>query len=321
MPLFLEKDPLLKKLSHVLVVAALAVSACGGGSSAVAATVEGTDITVGDVESLISTDGSTISKEQFAQFLGFEIQWSIISKAASDEWGIEISESEKEAEADRIYEAASAEGETREDFLTSRGVTEEFLLNIAHQALLDQAVRAELSDQVEEPTEGEIETELGVAAASLTEVCLSHILVPTEEEAIEVKDRLDAGEDFGELAKELSQDPGSAENDGVLPCGNAGQYVEEFRDAALAAPTGEVYGEIVETQFGFHVMLVTDRVEPAAEDLPTEEEITESLRADAVALELNAWFLDQVTAAEVAVEEQYGTWQAAPQPTVIPPTS
>ncbi len=200
-------------------------------------------------------------------------------------------------------------------------MTEEFLRSIAHQTLLDQAVRAELANEIEPPTAEEIDAELGVAEASLTEVCVSHILVETEEEAQEVVDRLEAGEEFGELAQELSQDPGSAENKGVLPCGTAGQYVEEFRDASVTAPIGEVYAEIVESQFGFHVMLVTDRTDPPIEDLPTEGEITETIEADAIAQELNSWFIEQVTAADVTVEEEFGTWQATPQPTVVPPNS
>lgn len=310
----------MKKLSYALATTALALSACGG-ANAIAATVDGTDITVGEVESLINIEESTIPREQFAQFLGFEIQWSIVAKAALEQWGIEIAEGDIDSESDRIFESASTEGENREDFLASRGVTEEFLRNIAHQALLDQAVRAELAGDVNDPTAEEIDAEMGIAAASLTQVCVSHILVPSLEEAQDAMVRLEEGEDFGELAAELSQDPGSAENSGVLPCGTAGQYVEEFRDASVVAPPGEVYSEIVETQFGFHVMLVTDRTDPPVEDLPTEEEIIDRLQADAVALELNSWFLEQMTSAEVTVDEQYGTWQASPQPTVIPPTS
>lgn len=310
----------MKKLSYALATTALALSACGG-ANAIAATVDGTDITVGEVESLINIEESTIPREQFAQFLGFEIQWSIVAKAALEQWGIEIAEGDIDSESDRIFESASTEGENREDFLASRGVTEEFLRNIAHQALLDQAVRAELAGDVNDPTAEEIDAEMGIAAASLTQVCVSHILVPSLEEAQDAMVRLEEGEDFGELAAELSEDPGSAENSGVLPCGTAGQYVEEFRDASVVAPPGEVYSEIVETQFGFHVMLVTDRTDPPVEDLPTEEEIIDRLQADAVALELNSWFLEQMTAAEVTVDEQYGTWQASPQPTVIPPTS
>ena len=311
----------MKKLVFIFAALALVLAACGGPANATAATVDGSDITVGEVESLISSEESTIPKDQFAQFLSFQIQWDIVAQAASDEWGIEVTEEEIDAEADRIFESAATEGESREDFLSARGVTEEFLRNIAHQALLDQAVRAELANEIEPPTSEEIDAEMGVAEASLTEVCVSHILVETEEEAEDVMDRLEAGEEFGELARELSQDTGSAENNGVLPCGSAGQYVPEFRDASVAAPIGEVYTEIVESQFGFHVMLITDRTDPPIEDLPTEAEVTETLEADAIAVELNSWFLEQITAAEVTVMEEYGTWQASPQPTVVPPNS
>lgn len=311
----------MKKLVFISVAAALVLAACGGASGATAATVDDATITVGEVESLIDIEESTIPKNQFAQFLNFEIQWEIITTTSSERWGIEIADEDIEAEANRIYESVAAEGESREDFLATRGVTEEFLTNIAHQALLDQAVRAELEGDVDEPTQEEIDAEMQSAADSLTQVCVSHILVPTEEEAQEVLDRLEGGEEFGRLATELSQDTQSAENNGILPCSEAGQYVAEFRDAALTAPIGEVYEEIVQSQFGFHVMEVTDRSDPEPDSLPSEEEIVESLRADSVALELNEWFLDAVAAAEVTVEEQYGTWQALPEPQVVPPTT
>src|SRR3970282_513105 len=80
---------LLKKLALLLVLAALVLAACGGGSNAVAATVNGEDITVGDIEALIDTgEQSTIPKQTFAQFLGFDIQWRIVSDAAEDEFEI-----------------------------------------------------------------------------------------------------------------------------------------------------------------------------------------------------------------------------------------
>lgn len=309
----------MKKLLSIVVVGAFVFAACGGSSGAVAATVNDAEISVGDVEGLIDIEESTIPIDQFAQFLGYEIQWEIVTQATADEWEIEITEGQIDDEADRIYEEADT-GETREDFVSSRGVTEQFLREIAEQNLIDEAVRAELADDVADPTDEEIQAEMEDAAASLTEVCVSHILVSTQEEAQAVMDRLEGGEDFGDLATELSQDPGSAENAGVLPCTNAGQYVAEFRDAALSAPVGEVNPEIVETQFGFHVLEVTDRQETAVGDLPTRDEVIDSLRSDAVALELNSWFLDTVSAADVTVDEQYGTWQPTPQPSVIPPS-
>ncbi len=309
----------MKKLVPILLLLALVLSACSGGSSAVAATVNGTDITVGDVESLIDPEESTIPKDQFAQFLGFEVQWEVINVAASEQFGIGFTDEEVAAEADRIYETANAD-EPRDEFLASRGVTEEFLINIARQGLLDGAVREALSGEIPAPSQEDIDAEMETAVASLTQVCVSHILLNTEAEAQDAMDRVNAGEEFGAVATELSQDPGSAANDGILPCGSAGQYVPEFRDASLVAPVGEVYETLVGTQFGFHVMLVTDRVEPAEGDLPTENEIADTLEATAVAAELETWFLEQMTSADVTVDEEYGIWQTTPQPGVIAPT-
>ncbi|MFV1960886.1 MAG: peptidylprolyl isomerase [Acidimicrobiia bacterium] len=309
----------MKKLVPILVLLALGLSACGGGSSTVAATVNGTDITVGDVESLIDPEESTIPRDQFSQFLGLEVQWEVINVAASEQFGIGFTDEEVAAEADRIYETANAD-EPREEFLASRGVTEEFLINIARQGLLDGAVREALSGDISAPSQEDIDAEMETAVASLTQVCVSHILLNTEAEAQDAMDRVNAGEEFGAVATELSQAPGSAANDGILPCGSAGQYVPEFRDASLVAPVGDVYETLVGTQFGFHVMLVTDRVEPAEGDLPTEDEIADTLEATAVAAELETWFLEQMTSADVTVVEEYGIWQTTPQPGVIAPT-
>lgn len=309
----------MKKLVPILLLVALVAAACGSGSSALAATVDGTEITDTDVEGLIDVEGSIIPKDQFAQFLGFEIQWEVINNAAAEQYGIEFTDEEVIAEADRIYETANAD-ETREEFLVNRGVTEEFLLNISRQGLLDVAVREALGSELPPPSQEMIDAEMATAVASLTQVCVSHILVDTEPEAQDAMDRVTGGEEFAAVASEVSQDPGSADNDGILPCGSAGQYVPEFRDAALVAPVGEVYENLVETQFGFHVMLVTDRVAPAAGDLPTEDEIVETLQAIAVAAELEIWFLEQMTTADVTVEEEFGIWQTTPEPGVIPPT-
>ena len=313
----------MKKLLSLTAVAALVVAACGSGSGVVAASVDGNDITVGDVESLMVVEGSIIPKDQFAQFLGIQILWDIKEMSASDEYGIEITEGEIDAEADRIYEREGA-GETREEFTSSRGVTEAFLRDIARQGLLDVAIRAELASEVPAPSQDEIDAEMAVAVASLTTVCVSHILVPTAEEAQDVVDRLDAAEDFGEIAAEVSQDPVSGAEGGVLSCGSAGQYVPEFRDAAVIAPVGEVYSEVVESQFGFHIIMVTDRQDPAPDLLPTEAEIAESLTAAAAAAaaaaQLVVWFAEQVVASEVVVEEDYGTWTADPAG-VTPPAA
>jgi len=314
----LVKDPPLKKLTLLLAAFGLIVAACGG-SNALAATVNGTEITAGEVESLIDPIDSTITKEQFAQFLGFLIQWEIIAQAAEAEFGITVTEEEIAAEADDIFATAGAPGETREEFVSARGVTEEFLLRVAEQGLIDAALREEFIKNLPEPTTEEVEAELQSAALAFTQVCASHILVGSEEEAQDVLARLEAGEDFADLAAELSLDTGSGANGGELGCDTPARYVPEFADAVMVAPVGEVYDTPVQSQFGFHVIFVSERTDADPAALPPAEEIITALKDRAVGEQVNAWFLERVTAAEVTVEESFGTWQAVPQPQVIPP--
>jgi parvulin-like peptidyl-prolyl isomerase len=76
---------------------------------------------------------------------------------------------------------------------------------------------------------------------------------------------------------------------------------------------------VVESQFGFHVILVTELTEPAEGDIPSDEELAENVQQAAIAAEVQEWFNGIMEAAEVTVSEEYGTWQSAP-PAVIPPS-
>lgn len=312
----------MKKLVLMIALGAIVLAACGsGGSTQVAATVDNSEVTVGQVEELIQSEESTIAKEQFAQFLSFQIQWLIINAAAEADYGVTTTDEEVETEAQRIFEEASADGQSREDFLAERGISDKFLENIARQALLDNQIRDVLEEDVEDPTAEELESELNAAKAPLTTACVSHILVATEDEASDVFDRLESGEEFGVLAQEVSTDTGSGENNGILPCGTLDQYVEPFRDAALVAPVGEVYDPAVESQFGWHILLVTDRQDADPAQLPDDEQLVNAVRDAKVLSALEQWFLGAVNDADVVVEEEFGTWQAVPSPQVVPPTS
>jgi peptidyl-prolyl cis-trans isomerase C len=98
----------------------------------------------------------------------------------------------------------------------------------------------------------------------------SHILIGIEESATsEVKDEarkkatairsmIDAGQDFSELARKNSDDPGSKESGGELPWMSKGQTVPPFEAAALALAPGETSG-VVETQFGYHIIKLHEK--------------------------------------------------------------
>ncbi len=93
----------------------------------------------------------------------------------------------------------------------------------------------------------------------LEEVEVRHILVDTEQEALDVLTQLDSGRDFGELAEDYSQCP-SRDRGGMLDPFGPGQMAKEFEEASFSASVGDIVGP-VETSHGFHVIEVLDRIE------------------------------------------------------------
>jgi peptidyl-prolyl cis-trans isomerase C len=104
------------------------------------------------------------------------------------------------------------------------------------------------------------------------QVKASHILVKvdasaTPEQKAAAKTKIEgllkqakAGGDFAALAKENSDDPGSKMNGGDLGFFDRGTMVKEFADAAFALKVGDISG-VIETQYGYHIIKVTDRKE------------------------------------------------------------
>ena len=69
---------------------------------------------------------------------------------------------------------------------------------------------------------------------------------------------LKQGADFAELAKKVSEDPGSARQGGELPFVSRGQLVKEFEDAAYALKEGEM-SDVIESPYGYHIILMKER--------------------------------------------------------------
>ena len=89
------------------------------------------------------------------------------------------------------------------------------------------------------------------------EVHAFHILVPTEQKALELKSSIEKdGEKFARVAKRNSTCPSSAKG-GELGWFSKGQMVPEFETAAFGAEVGKVVGPI-KTQFGYHLILVDE---------------------------------------------------------------
>ncbi len=84
-----------------------------------------------------------------------------------------------------------------------------------------------------------------------------HILVDSNEKAVDLKTQITDGADFAALASEFSSCP-SGKKGGDLGEFGPGQMVKEFDEVVFSAPVGEVQGP-VQTQFGFHLIEVTSR--------------------------------------------------------------
>ncbi len=89
-------------------------------------------------------------------------------------------------------------------------------------------------------------------------VTARHILLEQEEDANTAIDLLEQGNDFAELAQLYSIDTGSGIQGGELGEFGLGMMVPEFEEAAFGAEVGEIIGP-VQTQFGYHVIEVTDK--------------------------------------------------------------
>jgi len=107
------------------------------------------------------------------------------------------------------------------------------------------------------------------------ELKVSHILVASEEEAETVFGELEDGADFAETARKHSVGP-SAPNGGELGYIRRAQVVPEFAEAAFDLDDGEI-SDPVKTQFGWHVILVTER---RVSEPPDFTQVEEKLRAE-----------------------------------------
>ncbi len=298
-------------------VLVVVLAACGGAGGSVAATVNGEDIDRELLERMVraqldsqGVDPEDLEAEERServeplqrQMLTALIQFEVLEQVAED-FDVEISEEE----LDEAFEEQVAQFGGEEAYQAETGMTEEEFRNllVATQVRVD-ALFTELTedvgeDELREAYEAQVETRFATRS-------VRHILVESEEEADEVVEELEDGADFGELAAEVSQDPGSAPNGGEYGAEPRGQYVEEFDDAVWNADIGELVGP-VETQFGFHVIEVTDEETVEFEDArdELEEELTGGEAQEAFNAIIESAFLE----ADVEIDSAFGIWEAS----------
>ncbi len=137
------------------------------------------------------------------------------------------------------------------------------LLAVVTAAVTDAALQAAYDDKFKDATPQK-------------EYSASHILVDDEAKANELKQELDNGADFAELAKANSTDTGSGAQGGALGWFGLGAMVQPFEDAVVEAEIGKVAGP-VKSDFGYHLILVT---ETRIAEKPTLDMMREELTAD-----------------------------------------
>ena len=152
--------------------------------------------------------------------------------------------------------------QARMDFLRQRALHNTYFQDKVLKAVTDADVKARYDKEI-------------AAAEPRKEVHARHILVKTREEAETVIKELDSGKDFVELAKEKSTDP-SANDGGDLGFFGPGRMVPEFEKAAMALEVGEYTKEPVQSQFGFHVIKVTDK---RPQQPPAFEQVERQIRS------------------------------------------
>ena len=121
-----------------------------------------------------------------------------------------------------------------------------------HDLYYDRMIRGAVSEDAAKKTYDEQVKKIELKP----EVSARHILVKTEEDALDIIERLNRGSDFAELAKEKSTGPSGAQG-GNLGYFSKGQMVPEFDKVVFKLKKGEI-SEPVKTQFGWHVIKVED---------------------------------------------------------------
>lgn len=274
----------------------------------VAAVVDGEEITIQEVDRYAQTEqvimslyqanqeftmlllqsepGQELIREYQKRKLDEVVIPRILLLNEARERGLEYSQEEKDAAFEEHIEEIKEQNDIGEQQLQQElqqqgfGSLEEYKKLYMENELLNRlqdAIMAEV-DVTEQEVEDYYEQNKAEFEQS-EQVEVSHILFRTEEkteeealaEANNVLEKLEAGEDFASLATEYSEGP-SADRGGQLGFINRGEMVPEFEKVAFALETGEI-SEPVKTEYGYHLIKVTDKKEAG-------EQTFEDVRAD-----------------------------------------
>jgi len=209
----------------------------------------------GAMEQIDADTGKTraeLLRDEIVEMLIIE---RIIEREAGKE-GIVVNEDEIQEEIDGLVAMMGGEEEF-EKSLEENNMSRKFLEDNLRRGLLINKHRENFMENTAIGQQ-EIETFFDENKDDLVVVRASHILVKSEDEGNEVLKRLENGEEFEELAIELSADKGSGARGGDLGYFRKGDMIAEFEEAAFALNIGELSG-LVKTEVGYHIILLEDK--------------------------------------------------------------
>ncbi|MFD1037656.1 peptidylprolyl isomerase [Virgibacillus byunsanensis] len=219
-----------------------------------------------DSEVVVESEAGNITKEEFYNELKDRtgealLNEMVVKKVLEDNY--EVTDEEVD---ERVQDVKDQQGGQFEMWLQQNGIPdEEAFRSQTYLNLLQEKAAFEGKEVTDEEIEEKFNT---MKEENQIEIQASHILVEDEETANDIKQQLDEGADFAELAKEHSAD-GSAANGGDLGYFSTGKMVPEFEEVAFDLEVGEI-SDPVESEFGYHIITVTD--------IPTLEDKKDDIR-------------------------------------------
>lgn len=306
-----------------LLVAFLALGAvsCAATFDAGAALVNGVTIPLDELERAVDASAAQTGqpvpegearlaqeRQQLASLIRAEL---MLQEGAAR--GIEISEERVEQTLDELRAQFPSEAE----FLTrieQVGLTLEGLKRQIRLREIEEEIRTSLSPAI---TEDELRTVYDTSKDQFVEARVRHILfsIPQGQDGAAQERRaratlveLQAGADFGALARERSDDPGSAQDGGRLPgwtLQTDRNLDPSFAGGVQAATVGEVT-DPVRSSFGWHLILVeARRTQPFR---AVRDTLREQLKQQGADAQFQVFLTDLVSAADVEVNPRYGDW-------------
>ena len=216
-------------------------------------------------------DGRSLEETLKEQILDKIIMEKIIEKESKD-MEIEVSDEEIEEKVEEYIAMTGGEDEFNE-FLKGNDLTRDYFVENLRKEILVNKHKDAFIEGVE-VSDKEAKDFFEANKEKLEVIRASHILLKTEEEAEKVLERIKAGEDFEQLAKDLSVDKASALIGGDLGYFTKGTRIAEFEDVAFDLEQGEL-SDIVKTEVGYHIIKLVDRKDEFEE---LEEEINMVLK-------------------------------------------